>query len=258
MDTITAAKRLKQLRENSHLSHESLSDILDKRDTPITRTMLINYEAAARSGDYNTKSKTIAGMSAKNLCALADVFGVSTDYILGRTEVASPDTDLHGVCDYTGLSEESVKVLHHLKNHMDPDKLSLSAVGLVIINKFISELKRAKGSKTEEDYEALTQFLYDYLFVMWSARNIAKEENATLIRREITFGDDYEATISMRDVYDFKRDDIKKRVHSFADRIIEEETDKVIADAECKKQKGEYTDTDKTRKECKNDAEEQP
>ena len=62
----------------------------------------------------------------------------------------------------------------------------------------------------------------------------------------------------MRNVYDFKRDDIKKRLHSFADRIIEEETDKVIADAECKKQKGEYKDTDKTRKECKNNAEEQP
>lgn len=46
-----------------------------------------------------------------NLEKLADYFNVSADYILGRTDVKSPDTTLQGVCEYLGLTEQAVNCL---------------------------------------------------------------------------------------------------------------------------------------------------
>ena len=52
-----------------------------------------------------------------NLGKLADYFGVSTDYILGRTDVKSPDPKAQGVCEYLGLTEQAVNFLAELSKH---------------------------------------------------------------------------------------------------------------------------------------------
>ncbi len=47
------------------------------------------------------------------LVALAKHFGVSSDYLLGLSGgVKSPNAEIRAICDYTGLSEESVEYLH--------------------------------------------------------------------------------------------------------------------------------------------------
>lgn len=43
---------------------------------------------------------------------LCDLFGISADYLLGRTEVRSIDFDLRTICDYTGLSEQAANMLN--------------------------------------------------------------------------------------------------------------------------------------------------
>lgn len=45
------------------------------------------------------------------LSKIADYYGVSTDYLLGRTNIPTTDTEIKAVCEYTGLSEKAVKVL---------------------------------------------------------------------------------------------------------------------------------------------------
>lgn len=45
---------------------------------------------------------------------IAKYFGVSTDYLLGVSEVESTKTSIKAACKTTGLSENSVKVLHDL------------------------------------------------------------------------------------------------------------------------------------------------
>ena len=52
-----------------------------------------------------------------NLEKLADYFGVSTDYILGRTDVKSPDTTIQGVCEYLGLTEQAVNSLQYASQY---------------------------------------------------------------------------------------------------------------------------------------------
>lgn len=61
-----------------------------------------------------------------NIEKLADYFNVSTDYILGRTDVKSPDTTIQGVCELLGLSEEALNVI-----------VKLSKRGAGILNDFI-------------------------------------------------------------------------------------------------------------------------
>lgn len=46
---------------------------------------------------------------------IAQYYGVSTDYLLGLTDIQSPDTDIQAICEYTGLSEEAVSILHSFK-----------------------------------------------------------------------------------------------------------------------------------------------
>ncbi|MCM1168032.1 MAG: hypothetical protein NC401_18775, partial [Ruminococcus sp.] len=52
----------------------------------------------------------------------ADYFGVTTDYLLGRTNAQTQKAKLQAVCNYTGLSDKSVELLADLKE-TSPDQL---------------------------------------------------------------------------------------------------------------------------------------
>ena len=61
--------RLKELREKRGISQVTLASALNLNQNSISR-----YETGEREADYAT------------LIAIADYFGVSVDYLLGRTE----------------------------------------------------------------------------------------------------------------------------------------------------------------------------
>lgn len=52
----------------------------------------------------------------EQIIKIADFFNVSTDYLLGRTEIKSTDTTMQAVCNYTGLNEEVIQLLLENKN----------------------------------------------------------------------------------------------------------------------------------------------
>ena len=52
--------------------------------------------------------------SATNLIKIANYYGVSTDYLLGRTDAKTPDTSISGCTQLTGLSETSIRKLMEL------------------------------------------------------------------------------------------------------------------------------------------------
>lgn len=60
------------------------------------------------------------------LCKMADYLGVSTDYLLGRTMVRSPDPDIRSAVEYTGLSEEAINILHDLHEQLEKTKVTIS------------------------------------------------------------------------------------------------------------------------------------
>ena len=112
MDITKVAKRLKELREERKLSHKTLSEKLSQEyGITITDKQLMNYEAAAKD-QYHTKANSISGMAINKLFALASFYDVSTDYILGFTDVRSNDPTIKAISEYTGLTKQTIDKFH--------------------------------------------------------------------------------------------------------------------------------------------------
>lgn len=90
----------------------------------------ISQEKLARA--LGVKRQTVSlyktGQSSPNaeqLKKIAEFFNVSSDWLLGISNVKSQDTDLHSVCEYTGLSEAAMLVIRfiHLRGETTTEKL---------------------------------------------------------------------------------------------------------------------------------------
>lgn len=123
-DYVKSSERLKALRESRGISHDILSAA-----TGINRQSLIDYEAAARLGESTGKDKSaaIAGMNINSLYKLAEYFGVTTDYILGRFDSITANVSDAAICERTGLSPASLDNLRKFQFHMDGVNGVLSA-----------------------------------------------------------------------------------------------------------------------------------
>lgn len=87
----------------------TLRKLIDEHHTTMTelaRTLGLSRQAVGQYADGSTQP------NAEKLCAIADYFGVSTDFLLGRTDARTTDTSLRAVCDFVGLSEQAVDYLH--------------------------------------------------------------------------------------------------------------------------------------------------
>ena len=111
-DFLTCSKRLKKLHRESGLTFKKIAE-----EIGVSEQLLKNYEAAALNGGICTgvksdKTRAVAGMRIETLVKLANIYNVSADYILGLTNQPTPSTNTRAICDYTGLSESSVELLH--------------------------------------------------------------------------------------------------------------------------------------------------
>ena len=73
----------------------------------------------ALATEFNTTRQTVSNWQngvtvpdAVSICDIARYFGVTTDYLLGLTDVKTIETNVRAVAEYTGLSEDAVKELH--------------------------------------------------------------------------------------------------------------------------------------------------
>lgn len=109
--------------------------------------------AAYLSISDNIVSYFVKGTRVPNteqIIKISKYFNVSTDYLLGLTDVKTTDTDLKMIVDYTGLSEECIDELHNyckklnslISNDTDFDEF-FSILGVAqyeFISTFISEI----------------------------------------------------------------------------------------------------------------------
>ena len=101
--------RLKELRVKNDLSQEELAIKLGMNGKS-GRSTINNWE----TGGYNIK--------ADKLARIAQTFGVTADWLLGLSEVETPDGSIQGACKVTGLSEEAV---YKVKQSLTAETLSL-------------------------------------------------------------------------------------------------------------------------------------
>ena len=74
------------------------------------------------------------------LASIADFYGVSTDYLLGRTDVASPDVTSQAASRRYGLSEESLRTLEDLSD------VETWGLELLLQSEHLRELLRSVGN----------------------------------------------------------------------------------------------------------------
>ena len=99
-------ERLEDLRKEKKLSLQQLSELLKKQGAAISHTNLNNYEINdERHALYNRTR----GMSLENFVALADVFDVSVDYLLGRSK--SKKAEYHQMSEELKLNDETIGLL---------------------------------------------------------------------------------------------------------------------------------------------------
>lgn len=111
-DCYEVSKRLRQLREDRKLTQHQLAEKLDVSEQVIKnyeKAYLTNGQATGRTSD---KTKAIAGMKIETLHKIAQIFNVSTDYILGLSDIKLNEPDAGRTIQYTGLAEENVHFLN--------------------------------------------------------------------------------------------------------------------------------------------------
>lgn len=82
---------LRDLMKENGTTQQELADKLGK-----SRQAISYYCDGSSSPDWET------------LVQIAIFFSVTTDYLVGLSGIKSPDPDVQGICNYTGLSEKAV------------------------------------------------------------------------------------------------------------------------------------------------------
>lgn len=108
--SFVTATRLKSLRQARGLSHERLSkEISNRYQVKISSDSLMNYEV---TDQFHSNALKNQGMRIEYLRCLSDFYGVSSDYILGISDIKPSDITAQAVIDYTGLTDDCVIALH--------------------------------------------------------------------------------------------------------------------------------------------------
>jgi hypothetical protein len=120
--SLVTSKRLKKLRNEMGISHSKLAAALvEKYNIRISSDVLKNYEV---TDEFHTKFNAVKGMNIEYLFCLAEFYGVSTDYLLGKSDIKSPNIKKIEMHKKIGLNDEAINVLEKV-NKTQKDTLYL-------------------------------------------------------------------------------------------------------------------------------------
>ena len=91
--------RLRALMEQKGITYQELAEVTDVQRQAVGQWCL---------------GRTVPDVLA--LGKIAEKYQVSADWLLGLSEITSPEMDLKAICQYTGLNEKSITYLHFLTN----------------------------------------------------------------------------------------------------------------------------------------------
>ncbi|MBD5154030.1 MAG: helix-turn-helix transcriptional regulator [Oscillibacter sp.] len=98
-------ERLREIMQEHATTQQELAEYVGK-----SRQAIGYYADGSSSPDWKT------------VVSLARYFGVSTDWLLGATDVQSTNIDIQQICKYLGLSEQAIAFLH--TESFDTDAIS--------------------------------------------------------------------------------------------------------------------------------------
>lgn len=145
------AKRLKLLRESRGLSHERLSKALaQKYGIRISSDSLMNYEA---DSEFHSKKYKNQGMRVEYLRCLADFYEVSSDYILGLTDIKDKDLTVREIVKSIGITEENISFLMNPPEYFWDDPVSKYKESMYALANLL--ISCCKHSEVTEPFENL-------------------------------------------------------------------------------------------------------
>ncbi len=104
------AQRLKWLRNNKGLTYSQLHTVLST-EYETAYPSIEKLKELEMYRDHKAGYKKGFGTRVDYLCTLADFYGVSIAYLLGETDIKSPDANMRTVSKLTGLSENALNKL---------------------------------------------------------------------------------------------------------------------------------------------------
>lgn len=130
-------------------------------------------------------SQYLDGSNAPNvekLSNIAQFFNVSTDYLLGLTDIQSPDVDVKAICKDVGLSEEAYLCLKNRQGQLDVyGKLNIQEMSL--LNAIIIDMCKCYSSQNN----LISQMLfYNGLKSNYLPNSLVEELNAIGFRGEVS------------------------------------------------------------------------
>lgn len=142
--------KLRALRKELGLTQQEVGDLIG-----LTKTSIGLYE----NGDNIPDVKT--------LYKLTELFNVSADYLIGKTDVRSANIDIAGICNTTGLSEEAIIGLSDYRTYKEKQIVFLNyllkSLSFWKILDYIEELdgvERDIRNKDPKYLEAVSDFKF--------------------------------------------------------------------------------------------------
>lgn len=130
------AKKLRQIAKEEGVTQQALADYIVKQTgETITRQSVGQWFIGATCPPLRT------------VPLIAEFFGVSTDYLLTETEIKTPDVNIQALCEYTGLSEKSIRNLSEMKESGVKTNLLLENIIIEDIIMHLSEIERLEKAR---------------------------------------------------------------------------------------------------------------
>ena len=131
---------MNKVSESQIIAQERIHDLIEEKlkdgatHESIAKAIGCNTSLVTRH--YNNQK----AITVEYIVKYAEFFKTTTDYLLGLTEAKTKDdTELRAVCDYTGLSEKSIDLLHKIKYlENDDDFCCLVAFLDMLIERYIT------------------------------------------------------------------------------------------------------------------------
>jgi len=171
----TFAERIKELRGNMKQAEFG-------EKVGVSRGAISYYENGSRTADIEILEK------------ICREYSVTSDWLLGLSDVKNPDIELQAICKRTGLSEDAINMLQNFEvtkvrkrgdiQHKIKFSEPLREISELLCNPtfirivyYISQLKQIKNVQIFQSgaFQNLYKYLGEYEFYKWLSRNCVDE-----------------------------------------------------------------------------------
>ena len=150
---------------------------------------------------------------------IADHCGVSADFLLGRTKTKTAKASVRAICDYTGLNEEAVEVLHLISRSVTAESKRTTH----FINVALSDMNLKAAKRFEEGFPIETLFSYMDQYLTANSVKLSNQlQEDESKRHQIIFesSNSLSEISTVEDVYEqYKMNQIRRGLDTLRERI---------------------------------------